>query len=185
MTFERVNNRPTRFLVYVDEELQLPDDVLNRSQATRLARFLTSQGKDARIYAVYELIEPARSRTSQRSTLKRGATQLRRSPLASISTRRQRVNAERSRKMIEHFGEPSTWRCWVTLNPLLSEEMGPCYGDIHGHETTSRARAGQTDANLLDMNNVVLLCNVHNEWVESHPKAAHRLGLAKHGWESE
>ena len=58
-----------------------------------------------------------------------------------------------------------------------------CSGPVNGHEVLKRSRAGSTDANLLDMEGVVLLCNYHNGWVENFPKEAHEMGLAKHAWE--
>jgi hypothetical protein len=38
-------------------------------------------------------------------------------------------------------------------------------------------------ANLLDIDNQVPLCNLHNSWVEDRPDKAHWLGLSRHAWE--
>ena len=79
--------------------------------------------------------------------------------------------------MEQHFGPRESWVC---------EGRGvidtPCFGPINGHEVKSRSRYG-SDKSLLDMDNIKLLCNYHNGWVEDNPQLAHELGLAKHSWE--
>ena len=57
--------------------------------------------------------------------------------------------------------------------------MGPCLGDVNGHEIVKRSQGGS----IVDMDNVVLLCNKHNLWVEDNPLEAHTLGLMRHLWE--
>ena len=42
-----------------------------------------------------------------------------------------------------------------------------------------RSRGGS----IVDMDNVVLLCDTHNQWVEDFPREAEQIGLSKHGWE--
>ena len=98
--------------------------------------------------------------------------------LKPISENRQRVNAERRVLMVERFGNPDTWVC--QLRAIIGT---PCFGEVHGHEVLSRARAGLTDANLTNMDGILLACDYHNGWVENHPTEAHGLGLAKHSWE--
>ena len=82
--------------------------------------------------------------------------------------------------MIEHFGDPRTWKCQV--GAIIGDK---CYGAVHGHEILSRARAGRTDENLLDMSGILLACDYHNGWIEDNPKKAHELGLAIHAWEAK
>ena len=60
-----------------------------------------------------------------------------------------------------------------------SWKLAPCYGPVHGHEILKRSRGGS----ITDMENVVLLCNFHNGWIEDFPKESHALGLSRHAWE--
>ena len=83
--------------------------------------------------------------------------------------------------MEEHFGPKEGWVCWFMQHSLPI--AGGCYGSLAGHEILKRSRAGSTDKNLLDMENIVILCLRHNGWVECEPELAHSLGLAKHSWE--
>jgi hypothetical protein len=103
---------------------------------------------------------------------------MKRSQLRPMSDRRKKVNQQRHEAMVAHFGDPKKWTC-----QLASFIATPCFGEIHGHEILSRARAGRTDANLLDMSNILLACNHHNGWVEDNPEIAHELGLVRHSWE--
>ena len=114
----------------------------------------------------------------KRTPMNRGGSQMKRTQMKPISERRRRVNTERREAMIAHFGDPKKWTC--QLAPLIGS---PCFGEIHGHEILSRARAGRTDDNLLDMKNIRLACNFHNGWVEDYPEEAHELGLTRHSWE--
>jgi hypothetical protein len=54
-----------------------------------------------------------------------------------------------------------------------------CFGRVDGHERLSRARAGRTDANLLDVDGQVPLCSLHNEWMDSQSGLAAALGLSR------
>jgi hypothetical protein len=119
-----------------------------------------------------------RGKPLRKTSLQRGDSQLKRSPLQPMSDNRREVNAQRAALMVETFGPRHKWVC--SASHLIPT---PCYGTVNGHEVKSRARAGRTDANLLDMNGIILLCNHHNEWCESNPDDAHALGLVKHSWE--
>jgi hypothetical protein len=121
-----------------------------------------------------------RTNSLKRTPLKRGESQMKRTKLNPVSDRRKEVNKLRKEAMLEHFGKRETWVCQG------KELIGtPCFGDVNGHEILSRARSGQSDKNLLNMEGIILLCNHHNSWVEDNPKIAHELGLTKHAWEVE
>ena len=107
---------------------------------------------------------------------------MKRSRLKPMSDKRRKVNAKRKEALEAHFGPREGWRCWFTAHPGLFV-AGGCFGELAGHEILKRSRAGSTDANLLDMANIVILCQRHNSWVEDEPQLAHGLGLAKHSWE--
>lgn len=125
----------------------------------------------------------------KRTPLKRGSSELKRTRLKPVSENRRKVNKARREALEARFGPRSAWKCrfkgFVAGTPYADAETLRCHGAVNGHETLSRARAGQTDANLLDVSRIVLLCNRHNEWVESNPEAAHEVGLALHAWEVE
>lgn len=131
-----------------------------------------------------------RTPLTRKTPLKRGTSQLKRTALTPMSDRRRAVNKERAKAQEAAWG-PRPWKCYVTTEQFfrtltvrqknLSLVMGPCYGEVNGHEILSRARAGRTDANLLDVSGQVPLCNRHNEWVETHPETSLTLGLARHG----
>lgn len=94
------------------------------------------------------------------------------------------MNASRRELMEAKFGPRETWRCSFadySRNPdLTMVAMITHFGAVNGHELLKRSRGGS----ITDMDNVVLLCDFHNEWVEIYPKEAHEMGLAKHAWES-
>ena len=95
--------------------------------------------------------------------------------------------------MADHFGPEVLWRCifqgdTTRIVYMVDDEnrlvdVGECFGAVSGHEILKRSRSG-ADANLLDMENVRLLCSAHQTWVEDNPDAAHSIGLAKHSWEA-
>lgn len=104
---------------------------------------------------------------------------MKRTRLNPISKRRQRLNAERKVVLEEHFGPRDTWQCWVHFVPAYTAIMGGCYGEVNAHEIVKRSQGGS----LVDTENILLLCNLHNSWVENYPDTAHKLGLMKHAWE--
>ena len=111
--------------------------------------------------------------------MNRGTSQMKRTPMKPMSDKRREVNARRKVAMVEHFGDPKTWKCQI------GEIIGsPCFGEVHGHEILSRSRSGRKDENLLDMSGILLACDYHNGWLEDNPKVAHELGLTKHSWEA-
>lgn len=114
-----------------------------------------------------------------RKPLERKPSALKRSSLKPMSDKRRAVNVQRKEAMLAHFGKRETWKC--TVKDIIGT---PCFGEINGHEILSRARSGQSDANLLDMGGIILVCNHHNSWIEDNPKRAHELGLTKHSWEA-
>jgi hypothetical protein len=96
---------------------------------------------------------------------------MKRTRVNPVSRKRQAKNAERKRLMLERFGPQEEWRC------LLADPQ--CFGAVNGHELLKRSRGGS----ITDMDNVVLLCNYHNTWVEDYPEEANKMGLSKHSWE--
>jgi hypothetical protein len=115
---------------------------------------------------------------------------MKRSPLRPVSKHRQKVNRERRRLQEAEWG-PRPWPCLFSrfhdeavaggaLEHSVSLHDFACRGEVWGHELLKRSRAGSTDENLLNIEGQVPLCNFHNEWVESHPIEANRIGLADH-----
>lgn len=76
------------------------------------------------------------------------------------------------------FGPPDTWHCTLWGDPRVLV-MGPCHGPIHGHELLKRSQGGS----ITDMENIILLCDYHNGWIENEPAKAYAWGLTRHPWE--
>lgn len=110
--------------------------------------------------------------------LERKPSALKRSSLKPMSDKRRAVNVQRKEAMLAHFGKRELWKC-------QGQDRFPhkCFGEINGHEILSRARSGQSDANLLDMSGIILVCNWLNSYIEDNPKWAHEMGFTKHSWE--
>jgi hypothetical protein len=104
---------------------------------------------------------------------------MKRSRINPVSAKRKIENAQRKVLMLEKFGPRDGWKCSI---PRYETPPGtpPCYGYVNGHEILKRSRGGS----IIDMANVVLLCDLHNDWVEMNPTWAHDVGLAAHNWES-
>jgi len=118
------------------------------------------------------------TKTLQRKPLERKPSTMKRTALKPMSDRRKEVNKKRRVALEEHFGKREDWKCSVRdILPTM------CWGEVNGHEILSRARAGRTDENLLDVSGIILVCNHHNTWIEDNPEEAHALGLTKHSWE--
>jgi len=113
---------------------------------------------------------------------------MKRSRVNPVSQERLFDNASRKRLLEEAFGPQDEWECKFStfLGVAVVEgvdtsswKLAACYGPVHGHEILKRSRGGS----ITDMQNVVLLCNFHNGWIEDFPKEAHAMGLSKHAWE--
>lgn len=146
-----------------------PDKFLPRCRACRALEQKSKEAKN-------------RAKRSERNTLRssapKSAQPMKRSAIKPMSDKRKAVNVKRKEAMLDHFGSRETWEC--TVQGIIGT---PCFGEINGHEILSRARAGRSDENLLDMSGIILVCNHHNSWIEDNPTKAHELGLTKHSWE--
>jgi hypothetical protein len=119
----------------------------------------------------------------KRTALKRSEKPMKRGTLRQVSSGRKKVNAERARLQEAAWG-PRPWQCrfneFVLVLLSTTGEVvagGRCFGKVDGHEILSRAAAGQTDENLLDIIHQVPLCAHHNGWCDLNKEAAKRLGL--------
>jgi hypothetical protein len=124
---------------------------------------------------------PLRRKTplvASQPTLVASTNPLRRTPLRQQSERRRRVNTARKMLQVAAWG-PEPWPC--ALRNIIGTR---CFGRVSGHEILSRARAGRTDANLLDVAGQLPACTRHNDWCEEHPNEAIALGLVKHSWDA-
>jgi hypothetical protein len=104
---------------------------------------------------------------------------MRRTPIKSLSNERRSENRVRAVMMLEKSGPREEWRC-LMLNEgmkqivnLVGANVGRCFGGVHGHELKKRSGGGS----ITDPENIVLLCNFHNGYVEDHPSMALQLGL--------
>ncbi len=104
---------------------------------------------------------------------------MKRTPLRSVSKNRQKVNRERRILQEAAWGPQHTWRCWFRDRPAELAIAGACFGSVAGHEILSRAQAGQTDENLLDVDGQLKMCAHHNSWIDENRAEAERLGLRR------
>ena len=96
-----------------------------------------------------------------------------------ISDNRRAENAEREERMVEAFGPREDWHCAIWGHPVALV-MGPCFGPVNGHEIVKRSQGGS----IVDTDNIVLLCNRHNDWVEDHPVEAKKIRLSRSAWDT-
>lgn len=128
----------------------------------------------------------------KRTPLRRITPLNRLAPISQVSRKRAVTNIERGRMMREAFGPRENWKCSWLDHVVKAEMMGflddaqfsrliavKCHGSVHGHELRKRSQGGS----VTDPANVVLLCNLHNGWVEDFPALAERVGLVVHAWQ--
>lgn len=110
---------------------------------------------------------------------------MKRTRLRPVSATRLEENELRARLMKDEFGEREDWWCQfnrvrIATWPRHQMRASACGGEVHGHELLKRSRGGS----ITDMANVLLLCDLHNSWVENHPELANKMGLAHHSWDA-
>lgn len=104
---------------------------------------------------------------------------LKRSRIKPVSDKRRAENKVRAQMMEEKFGPREEWTCqfWSVayIGQLFDENESPQFhfGEINGHEFKKRSAGGS----ITDPDNVILLCNWHNGWVEENPELALAYGL--------
>lgn len=111
---------------------------------------------------------------------------MQRAQVNPVSLKRRNENIVRVQRMRERFGPQETWQCGFENHRLTNwgqhgTKPSSCFGPVFGHEILKRSRGGS----ITDMNNVVLLCQYHNGWVEDNPYASEQMGLARHSWDSD
>lgn len=122
----------------------------------------------------------------RRTPLKRGTSELKRTPLPKRTKRLSYRSKKREAEAAERFIVRSAvfardhWRC--QMPPVLArhnrgrDTAGPCMGELTYHHLH---KEGQGGAYTLD--NGLSLCARHNTWVEDHPLTATELGLVRRG----
>jgi len=115
---------------------------------------------------------------------------MKRTRLNPISKKRRALNATR-REILENAWGPRPWSCWLSNRAgmsVLSTKNGqlvdafipPCYGEVNAHEIVKRSQGGS----LVDLSNMIPLCNGHNGWVETADRdLVWELGLVRSRWE--
>ena len=99
---------------------------------------------------------------------------MKRTPLKKRSNKQLALAIQRRDILREKFGQPGEWVCSVR-GTFLIPLMGPCFGPVNGHELIKRSQGGS----IVDPENIIMLCNYHNGWVEDHPLDAEKIGLVK------
>ena len=124
------------------------------------------------------------------TTVKRSGPLKRKTPLRSVSKKRQSQQAARRKLVREQLalrpqceaGEP-IYMHYVTNfgTPYARERQRTdrCQGrstDIH--EPLTRARGGS----IVDVENTIAVCRRCHDWIHANPIIAEDLGLLKHSW---
>lgn len=91
-----------------------------------------------------------------------------------MSEKRRGHQDERA-AVVEAAGRRDGWRCRAAA--LVG---GRCGGPLDPHEIIPRSAWA---AGYLDVDNVVMVCRRHHDWIGDHPAAAHDLGLHRFSWE--
>lgn len=119
----------------------------------------------------------------KRSPIKRSGIPMKRTALRRVSKHRADINRQRRAAQEAAWGPHQWWRCVFRDHPAWIAIAGECHGEVWGHEILSRARAGRTDENLLDVSGQLPCCNYHNSWVDLNDEQANAWGLSTHAWE--
>lgn len=125
----------------------------------------------------------------KRSPLKRGTSQLKRTPLARVGKRGNSKKAERAnvvaivraRDKICQLPERLADHCEDMTDSDFNAVMHVmCHGPLDVHEIIPRS--AWPDGELVE-SNCQLICRRHHEWVDAHPAIAHQIGLHGYSWE--
>lgn len=122
--------------------------------------------------------------------MKRSGPLKRKTPLRSVSKKRQSQQAARRKLVQEQLalrpkceaGEPIYVHYQTNFGYEYARERrktDQCYGratDIH--EPLTRARGGS----ITDVENTISVCRRCHDWIHAHPEIATDLGLLKHSW---
>lgn len=122
---------------------------------------------------------------------------MKRSRIRPVSAKRQAENRQRQKLRTVLLAERGPWcqapaitlhaSCWG--KPELPEVgyvahqaiNSLCTGQwVDMHEVLTRARGGS----ITDPANILLLCRPCHDWVTTHPREAHAVGLVKNSWEA-
>lgn len=120
----------------------------------------------------------------RRTPLKRGTTELKRTPLPKrtkrLSYRSKRREEEQAERFVvrQHVFARDHWRCQMP-NVLARHGQdrnaaGGCMGELSVHHLHKEGQGGAYTAD-----NLLSLCIAHNGWVEDHPMHATELGLVR------
>lgn len=96
------------------------------------------------------------------STKKRGEIELRKAVLVAVRERDRGCCARRV--LLHRFPAEIPWHL--------------CGGALDGHEIIPRS---EWRDGYLDVDNVLLVCRVHHDWIHNHTTTARTLGLLSHG----
>ena len=91
---------------------------------------------------------------------------MRRSPIARVSAKKRRGDAEYAKARRVVYARD------VGCVALRRDVPGLCVGGLHVHHVLPRSRGGSHD-----VENLVLLCSWHHEWAHGHPELAKGYGL--------
>jgi hypothetical protein len=99
---------------------------------------------------------------------------VKRQRLKPISDKRLGEQQQR-REVVEAAGRRDGWRC--RARALVDSR---CSGPLDPHEVIPRSA---WKAGYLNVDNVVMVCRAHHDWIGDHPDEAHTVGLHGYSWE--
>ena len=123
--------------------------------------------------------------------MKRGGPLKRKTPLRSVSKKRQKLQGARRELVREQLAVRPQCEAGAQIYMWYRNNFGDtfaqekkrtdrCQGratDIH--EPLTRARGGS----IVDLDNTVAVCRRCHDWIHDNPNVATSLGLLQHSWE--
>lgn len=123
--------------------------------------------------------------------MKRSGPLKRKTPLRSVSKKRQRLQGQRRALVREQLAARPKCEAGEVIHLYYVDYFGRAFAwekfrtdrcqkrstDIH--EPLTRARGGS----IVDLDNTVAVCRRCHDWIHAHPDEATSLGLLKHSWD--
>lgn len=120
-----------------------------------------------------------RSPLERKTPLKRGTSELKRTPLKQVSKKRQELNRKR-RTFVDEMLKDFRY-CQVGVDIKSVDESHWCQvRSVDVHEIKTRARGGS----IIDRANCLAICRSCHDWIHRNPKQATDLGFLESQWMS-
>jgi len=115
-----------------------------------------------------------RSPIQRKTPLKRGDSQLKRTPLKQVSKKRAKLNRERATFVKSYLSRQPTCEAGRVIETAdVRHRCSITAVDVH--EMLTRARGGS----IVDEANVLALCRACHDWIHDNPKRATELAFLR------